>query len=168
MGLAYDRIMSLSGKYISQGYITQDDYYSLYQHLITPYLEADDEDGTVKRVSAKIDARLSEEGATNEQQNLWHTEMDRTGTDPGAFDALCGARNDMGLAVPGGGRGIPCGDRHLHGRTAWGILDQLSEDEQHGRLTGNRKGTKSTGGSGEKPLLHQFRRKYGLQWIVLW
>ena len=71
MGLAYDRIMSLSGKYISQGYITQDDYYSLYQHLITPYLEADDEDGTVKRVSAKIDALpIREEGATNEQQNL--------------------------------------------------------------------------------------------------
>lgn len=36
-GIAHDRICSLGEKYISQGYLTRDDYENLYEYLYLPY-----------------------------------------------------------------------------------------------------------------------------------
>lgn len=39
IGLAHDRIMTLGDKYVTQGYISEDDYDDFMKYLYDPYIE---------------------------------------------------------------------------------------------------------------------------------
>ena len=54
MGLAHDRIMYLGGKYISRGWISQDEYENLHKYLYTPYKQLGG-NGVVERLLGEID-----------------------------------------------------------------------------------------------------------------
>lgn len=54
MGLAHDRITSLSMHYIIRGYVTQDEYENLELYLVAPYIELGG-DGSIKRLKTEVD-----------------------------------------------------------------------------------------------------------------
>jgi hypothetical protein len=54
IGLAHDRIVCLSLKYIELGQITQDEYENLCEYLYTPYIEMGG-NGAVKRLMQEVD-----------------------------------------------------------------------------------------------------------------
>lgn len=53
IGLAHDRIMYLGMRYISQGYITQDEFENLYTYLYEPYTKMGG-NGSAKRVMDEV------------------------------------------------------------------------------------------------------------------
>lgn len=53
IGLAYDRIIYLGMKYIERGYILQDEYENLHEHLYVPY-QAMGGNGSAKRVMDEV------------------------------------------------------------------------------------------------------------------
>lgn len=53
IGLAHDRIMCLSMRYIERGWITQDEYENLYEYLYKPY-EKMGGNGSAKRVMTEV------------------------------------------------------------------------------------------------------------------
>lgn len=53
IGLAHDRIVSLSLQYIERGYITQDEHENLCGFLYEPYIEMGG-NGSVKRIMAEV------------------------------------------------------------------------------------------------------------------
>ncbi len=54
-GLAHDRITHLGTCYITQGYISKDDYENLYEYLYQPYKNLGG-NGTVDKIMKEIDA----------------------------------------------------------------------------------------------------------------
>lgn len=54
IGLAHDRIMSLSMCYIERGWITQDEYENLNKYLFTPYIKMGG-NGSAKRNMQEVD-----------------------------------------------------------------------------------------------------------------
>lgn len=53
LGLGHDRIIALCKEYITQGWISTDDYENLYQYLYKPY-EAMGGNGTAKRLMDEV------------------------------------------------------------------------------------------------------------------
>lgn len=70
MGLAHDRILDLSIKYLERGYITRDEYENLCVYLYTPYLLMGG-NGTVKRIMLEV------EKLPIEQNTLIHLQGDK-------------------------------------------------------------------------------------------
>jgi hypothetical protein len=54
IGLAHDRLVSLSLQYISRGWITQDEYENLNVYLYKPYVGVGG-NGSVKRLMLEVD-----------------------------------------------------------------------------------------------------------------
>lgn len=54
MGLAHDRIMYLSGKYLEKKWLTQEEYENLHEYLYVPYI-AMGGNGTAKRLMDAVD-----------------------------------------------------------------------------------------------------------------
>jgi len=54
MGLAHDKIMYLGKKYITRGWITQDEYENLEKYLFGPYKKLGG-NGTAERIMEEID-----------------------------------------------------------------------------------------------------------------
>lgn len=54
MGLAHDRLINLSTKYIHRGYITHEEYNDLREYLYLPYLKRGG-NGTVEKIFAEVD-----------------------------------------------------------------------------------------------------------------
>lgn len=61
LGLAHDRIVHLGMTYISRGYITKDEYESLYDFLYKPYEEMGG-NGSAKRVMCEVEKLPIREG----------------------------------------------------------------------------------------------------------
>ena len=49
LGLAHEKIMELSAKYIEQGYMTEDEYSDFLKYFYTPYIELGG-DGSAERI----------------------------------------------------------------------------------------------------------------------
>ena len=54
IGIAHDRITFLGMSYVHRGWITQEEYESLYKYLYQPYLE-NGGNGSAKRVMAEVE-----------------------------------------------------------------------------------------------------------------
>ena len=63
MGLAHDRIINLSAKYIHRGYITHEEYDDLNNYLYKPYKEKGG-NGTADKMLAEVD-KLPLKAASN-------------------------------------------------------------------------------------------------------
>lgn len=53
-GIAHDRICFLGEKYLRQGYISKEDYESLYDYLYVPYLKIGG-NGTAQRIMEEVE-----------------------------------------------------------------------------------------------------------------
>lgn len=53
IGVAYDRIIFLGTHYINRGYITTSEYHNLYNNLVVPYEECN-EDKTIEKIMEEV------------------------------------------------------------------------------------------------------------------
>lgn len=54
LGIAHDRIMELSAKYIDRGYISQDEYEDFFKYYYDPYIELGGNGSAEKIVESQI------------------------------------------------------------------------------------------------------------------
>ena len=82
MGLAHDRLINLSAKYIHRGYITHEEYDDLRNYLYTPYKERGG-NGTVEKILIEVD-KLPVKAVTDIYQlkeELYNLDLKKGGED---------------------------------------------------------------------------------------